>query len=76
MAIEFANRLALINFMSALFYGLCNVAEFSSTLRFALLSSVCLYGAGLVIGEIMQRLIEEFVEAEIAQQLSETVQNS
>jgi hypothetical protein len=66
VAVQFAGRLSLIAFATALVRGAICGAEFEATLQTALVALAAFYGLGLVFGELARRVTEEAAQAEFA----------
>ncbi|MBI3861713.1 MAG: hypothetical protein HY290_07440 [Planctomycetia bacterium] len=62
VANDYAVRLALIAFATAVIQGLCTRAAFEPALKTALAATAAFYVLGWVCGEMARRLVEEGVE--------------
>jgi hypothetical protein len=66
---QFAGRLSLIAFATAVFRGLLGEADFFGTIQTALVSLGAFYVLGLVVGEAARRMVEENARADLVERL-------
>ena len=70
MSTQFAGRLSLIAFVTAVLRGLLGQADFFGTIQTALVSLGVFYVLGLVIGEAARRIVEESAKADLVERFS------
>ena len=70
MASQFAYRLSLIAFATTTVRGLLSGADFYGTIQTALAALGLFFLAGLVLGELARRVIEESVDTQIARSIA------
>lgn len=63
MAQEYATRLAMIAFATAVIQGLMTGAAFELALKHALLALAVFFALGLAVGELARRIVEDRWEA-------------
>jgi hypothetical protein len=63
---QFAGRLSLIAFATAVLRGLLGQADFFGTIQTALVSLGVFYVLGLIVGEAARRIVEENAKADLA----------
>ena len=61
----FASRLSLIAFATASARGVMTGADFTGTLKAALIAAAVFYGLGLIFGDLARRVVEDNVRTEI-----------
>jgi hypothetical protein len=71
VAIQLANRFALIAFATASLRGVIAGSDFQGTLKVALITLAVFYGIGLILGDLGRRVVEENVYTEIERQIAE-----
>ncbi|QDU78385.1 hypothetical protein Pla110_00860 [Polystyrenella longa] len=71
MAVQFAARLALIAFAAANLQGSLTGSDLSGTLQTALIVAALFFLAGLVIGDLSRRVVEENVEKELRELITQ-----
>jgi hypothetical protein len=76
VASQFAYRLSLIAFTTTTVRGLLSGADFYGTIQAALLALAVFYAAGLLMGELARRVVEESVDAEIARNIAASSQQT
>jgi hypothetical protein len=62
---QFARRLSLIAFATAVLRGLLGQADFFGTIQTALVALGVFYVLGLVVGEAARRMVEENAKADL-----------
>jgi hypothetical protein len=70
---QFAGRLSLIAFVTAVLRGLLGQADFFGTIQTALVSLGVFYVLGLVVGEAARRIVEENAKADLAERFGSAV---
>lgn len=75
MAVQFAARLALIAFASANLQGSLTGVDLVGALQTALIVAALFFLAGLIIGDISRRVVEESVERELLALLNQADTN-
>jgi len=70
VASQFAYRLSLIAFATTTVRGLLSGADFYGTIQTALAALGLFFLAGLVLGELARRVIEESVDTQIARSIA------
>lgn len=71
MALHVATRLTLIAFATVGLRGILNGADFLSTSHLALSVGAGVFAAGLVVGDLTRRLVEDMVLADIRRIIDE-----
>jgi hypothetical protein len=66
---QFAGRLSLIAFATAVLRGLLGQADFFGTIQTALVSLGVFYVLGLIVGEAARRVVEENAKADLVERL-------
>ncbi len=68
LSTQFAQRLALIAFATAVLRGLVCGADFFGTIQTALIAIGAFYALGWLVGEAARRLVEENLKVDLARQ--------
>jgi len=61
---QFASRLALIAFATTAIHGVIVRSAFDSTMPLAMIAGAVAFFAGLILGDLARRLVEEQTQAE------------